>query len=332
MLYVTAGSSQDAFFSQNEGPNLLLSPAHTHTPFTQEQPSAIHLSLRYRDQWSKIAHTAYSTAAAMLDMRIYSSSVDSWNIGLIMMNDKTASNQLNTNNVQLTTAYTRKLSGGHRRQSQVITLGGAIGFMSTNINNTDLWFGRQYDTNLFAINNNLESGEDSNFETQNTFTIDLGGRWIYINKSNQYGLIGALHHINRPSMGATEGSDIGARLTLQGIIKMALNSKVHQKATLTYVGQLSSFQIQPYYALHFKWQDHGGSTGSDDIEAHIGLGLRIANSIDAMILDAMIPTIGLSAERWQAAFSYDINTSDLNFYTNRTGAFELSLGYNMGSK
>jgi len=283
------------------------------------------VSLTYRDQWNKISIGAYSTALLESDFSFYSSSIDNWSAGIILYNDVSNNGIYKINNATFTTSYTRKIQDG-RINKTALSLGGGIGYSRTNINTSQLWFGRQYDQSIFAVNSEISNGEPSLVEDRNYMSIDFGFRLL--NEFNSFSTEIALSatHLNNPSIGDFDTPEtIGTRVTGIGNIGYKARRNLTHNLFVKAITQNKSFQITPAYVLDFDFNDY------DDKSLKLGIGARMVNTIDGIGAESAILTFKIESRQWTGGIAYDINISDLNFHTRGGGAFELSLGYLISS-
>ncbi len=241
---------------------------------------------------------------------------------MVLLNDRSINALLKTNSFLLSTAYTRKFSS-NRSQSNIITVGTSVGYHSTNINLNDLWFGRQYDLSTFEVSDNMSNGETTFLDNRRYASINIGARWIAnLDSKNKVTLSVAVHQLNKPTIGFNEeNTSISSRIYTSASYKGILTRFLSQELGLSYTQQLNSFQLNPFYQLHYALPD------SDDVSLIVSMSGRIANSINGVLLDAIIPAIGIQSTTWQARISYDINVSNLRMTTPNAGALELTLGY-----
>ena len=312
---------QDPYFS-GLGTSLYNNPAASLINLDGDEETKGSLSTTYRDQWSKVSNNAYKTTNLEGNLRIYESTLDCWNIGMVLLNDRSINALLKTNTILLTTAYTRKFASS-RSRSNIITVGSSVGYHSSNINLNDLWFGRQYDLSIFEVSENMSNGETTILDNRSYFSLNVGGRWIAnLDSKNKVSLSVAVHQLNRPTIGFNEeNNSLSSRVVAIGSYRSTLTRFLSQELGLSYTHQLNSYQLNPYYQVIYALPDN------DDISLLLSLSGRIANSINGVLLDAVIPAIGIESNTWQARISYDVNVSSLRMTTPNAGALELTLGY-----
>ncbi|NNF20753.1 MAG: hypothetical protein HKN67_02340, partial [Saprospiraceae bacterium] len=206
ILWSNSAFGQDAFSSHLDKSDLFINPANTNIPLINNVKAKAFLS--YRDQWNALSPDAsYRTAFAEGDFNMYKSAVDAWNLSFIFMNDRADKGNLQQNMIQFSTAYTRRLSGDkiNLRKSLFMSAGIAIAINQVGTNFENLWFGRQFDTNLLAVDLTIPSGENFIYDNISFVNLNLGMRWIYIDQNfNQFSTGISLNNINSPNISLRE--------------------------------------------------------------------------------------------------------------------------------
>lgn len=277
--------------------------------------------MRYRDQWNNISSPAFRTISLEGEYKIYGSSLDSWHIGMIALSDRSNAGLLQQNAINLQTAYTRKLLA-RRRTYQALTLGADIGTNSTNSNTDKLWFSRQYDQTKFEIDPNLSNGETSLLDNTRHYSLDLGAKWQYHTKETDITAGLAVHHLNSPRVGQiTNSYSLSQRYLLFLMFEKKVKRYLRHKLGISILTQNPSQQIIPSYGIILDFKE------ADNVAMYATLSTRISKNISGYLNDAVLISIGIKSQTWHGGFSYELNTSGLNFVTRGNGAMELSLGY-----
>lgn len=329
IIFGNTSFAQDPIFSQILKNNTYLNPANSFNALADN--SKLKFDFQYRDQWDNVeVGDNYSTSKVNADYNFYKSQVDSWNAGLLFVSDRSNSGYLKQTSFQLFTAYSRKLGGAGRGHaySSMLTFGASLGFGQTNIDLSNLWFGRQYDLATLSVDNSINSGEPTNVDNTSFLDINLGGRFVKYTGEDTYlsgGL--SLSHVNEPQLHQSNTNlTLAPRLTAQFDAQLPLGKSLFHKPGITFVQQDWALQIVPSYLLSFDL-DHP----EEDFTLISGISSRIVNGLDATIMDAFIIHLGISSSKWHLYFSFDINTSTLRPATNGVGALELGMGYNIVS-
>src|SRR5580658_8099169 len=106
LFFVLPANAQDPGFSQFFASPLTLNPA-----LTGKFNGTLRVAGNYRNQWPAI-NNAFITSTISLDAPILTNKLpdnDTWGIGFLAMNDKTASGILNANYFSFSTAYHKAL-------------------------------------------------------------------------------------------------------------------------------------------------------------------------------------------------------------------------------
>ena len=316
---------QDVIFSNLNENDTYLNPANSFNGLTTNKKGSI--DLQFRDQWSSITNNnTYATIKLQTDYNVYKSKVDNWNIGAILLSDRSNFGLLKQTTVRLLGSYTRRLSGESFRNSNshYLTGGFSYGLAQTSLDIGALWFGRQYDTNLLTINTALSNGELLNSDPVSYQDINLGLRWTYyLDDKNIYSAALALDHINSPLISNNDPSiNLTSRITAQFNASLGIDETLAHKPSLSIIVQNPFFQIVPGYQLVI-----GLDNLESDFAIALGLHTRLTNSINGILIDAAIFNLGLSGRTWNMNFSFDLATSEIRNFNSGTGAIELSLGY-----
>lgn len=306
-----------------------MNPAYSFNPFLEN--TLISANLKFRDQWNSVsAGDTYSTAKVNVDYNVYNSSVDGFNLGVLFLSDRSNTGYLKNTSFQVLGSYTRKLTEGRGiNNSQIITVGSSFSFAQTTTDLEQFWFSRHYNLNKLEIDKTLNSGEDFRINNYTYNDLNLGAKWMMIYDEKRYLMIGlSSSHTNQPSVESTNSTfQIPRRIVFQAEASLELSEKFNHIPGLLYVKQSPSWQLVPSY--HFSADIYN----EDNPFALVtGISSRIVNSIDGVLMDAILLDIGLTSSTWSFRFNFDINISPIRVYTNGNGAIELSLGYKIPSK
>ncbi|MDA8693079.1 type IX secretion system membrane protein PorP/SprF [Saprospiraceae bacterium] len=333
LVFVTiaiAGNAygQEPIFSISNQSDTYLNPANTFNAFTTD--TYLKLNVQFRDQWNSISSgDNYATSKLQAEYNVYESQNDAWNIGVIFLSDQSSARSLGFTSFQFLGAYTRKLSEGRKnRNLQMISLGGSFGINQLSSDVGDLFFGRQFNLNTFSIDRDLMSGEEFRNEAFNYNSINLGARWTYIIDEDVHYSAGlSVSNVNSPSV-SSQNSDfsIDPRIILQAEGSLALSDGFQHRPSLIFVSQSNFWQFVPAYGVTLDI-----NSDEDDFSLLGGVGLRMVNSIESIMADAVLFNVGLRSSKWSFSFNFDMNVSSLRTFTSSNGAIELTLGYNLMS-
>jgi hypothetical protein len=318
--------AQEPIFSISNQSDTYLNPANTFSALTSD--SYLKLNVQFRDQWNSISSgDSYATSKLQAEFNLYKSNYDAWNVGVIFLSDQSSARSLGYTSFQFLGSYTRKLSEGRKNKNlQMITLGGLFGFNQLSSNVGDLWFGRQFNLNTFSIDRSLMSGEELRNEAYNYSNINLGARWTYIIDEDVHYSAGlSISNLNSPNVSSLNNDfSIDPRIVLQAEGSLYLSEGVQHAPSLIFVSQSGFWQFVPVYGVALDINND-----EDDFSLTGGVGLRMVNSIESIMADAVLFNIGLRSVKWSFSFNFDMNISSLNTFTNSNGAIELTLGYSL---
>lgn len=315
-------------FSVALGDDTYLNPANTFNAITSD--AYLKFNVQFRDQWNSVSvGDSYATSKLQAEYNVYESQYDAWNVGLIFLSDQSSARSLGYTTFQFLGSYTRKLSGDRKNNdSHMVSFGGSFGFNQLKSSVGNLWFGRQFNLNTFAIDNSLMSGEEFRIDSYNYNSLNIGARWTYrIEKDLYYTAALSISNINSPSVSALDDAhSINPRLVFQGEASLYLSPGFEHMPALTFVSQSGFWQLVPAYRVAIDI-----NSDEDSFSLLAGVGMRAVNSIESVIADAILINLGLRSPNWSFSFNFDMNVSSLRTFTNSNGAIELALGYNLTS-
>ncbi len=313
-------SAQKVQFSQTDNLSLFDNPSYS--AYFQDDKNPNHqLSIRYRDQFRQFASPAYRTLMLEGNFPLYYSSLDSWNMGLVLQNDNSNNGLFKQNLIGLQLGYARKFSSSRSSYTKVST-GLLFSYESSNFNTLDLWFGKQYDTESLDLDPTLSSGEPLLRSQVNYFNFNLGLAIDHHFSAKNYLKAGlALHHINQPDIGNISSETLGIRTQAFAEFMIGTSRSLYQGLIVGGVIEGPYLQIQPGYKLLYD------VSGRGDTKLRTSLATRFSKTTAGLSLNAIVLAFGLESTQWYGLLSYDVSTSSLNESTPSNGAIELSLGY-----
>jgi len=325
-LFASGLSSQDAMFSILSLDDTYLNPANTFNPFYNN--STLKFDLQFRDQWNSVSNgDTYATAKVHGEYNLYLSQYDAWNVGLFWLSDRSSGKGHKNSNLQLLASYTRKLSETRgNKYSHFITMGAGMSFAQTNADLENIWFGRQFNLNSNFIDRTLTSGEEFRIDNHSYSSIDGGLRWMYLLENDNYYMAGlSIAHLNNPSIESTNANfSISPRLLFQAEAHLDLSEGFNHIPGLVLINHGPFWQISPSYGLSIDIYNDDNS-----LSLISGVSARLINSVNGIMMDAIIFNLGLQSNTWSFNFNFDLNSSALKTYTNNNGAIELALSYSI---
>ena len=291
---------QDIHFSQYFNSPLNVNPAQTGN-FEGDWRAVVN----YRDQWSAL-NLPYRTTMASFDQQL-SLNHEHLSVGGYLVNDRSGNPVLKTNKVFISGAYYKTISNHY------LSVGLQIGYVLKRIDQYTLnedWSQVDGAFKAKSYPDDMLSYLDMNF----------GVNWKH--RINRFDLEAgfALFHINHPkeSFFGDRSSRSPMRSILDVSAKTDLASGLYVKpgVMLYSLRGARDFMLGSQAGIAIQ----GNRFNVKDI--HGGLYFRATNPADALI--AML---GVQVHKFAINFSYDVNVSSLNKYTNSRGAFELSIVY-----
>ena len=316
LVFTVPANAQDPGFSQFFASPLTLNPA-----LTGKFNGVFRVAGNYRNQWPAI-NNAFITSTISLDAPILVNKLptnDTWGIGFLAMNDKTASGILTSNYFSFSTAYHKALDvdGYH-------SIG--VGFQGTyanqNLDGTRLTFedGLQLDGTFLR---SPTEAINSEFVSVHYFDADLGVLYNASTDGNNNFYLGAsAYHLNRPkaSFLGVDTINIPIRETLHG----GGFFPIAGTASTIYVSGLISNQAGArQYVLGGAWSATATTDETSPVNFYAGVWARFTNNTT----DALIPYVGLDYNDFSLGVTYDVNISPLASASQSRGGIEISLIY-----
>jgi type IX secretion system PorP/SprF family membrane protein len=313
--------AQDAHFSQFDKAPMALNPGLAGLHYRTQ------VAATYRSQWTSI-NAPFSTIAASFDQRLTGKKQKNsfFGLGVSGISDNIGS--------RLVSSLDLKLAGsGHVKLNKRSTLGLGIqfGMIQKTVNSGGLQWGSQYDGNSF--NSALLNAEGATYNDVKSFDIATGLVYSF-NQSDFLKIIGSdvtqfttglsVAHLNRPR-NSFNGSD--ERLPMK--FSAFGNALISLPRSSLSVGPAFLFQRQGKFSelllgtrLRYMLHDASKFTRFKSVSA-ASIGVYFRNK------DALIATLQYELVNCSIGFSYDINISSLNPYSNLRGGFEISLLYGL---
>ena len=316
LLSTTSTRAQDPGFSQFFASPLTLNPA-----LTGKFNGVVRVAGNYRNQWPAIDN-AFITSTISIDAPILTHKLpenDTWGIGFLAMNDKTASGILNSNYFSFSTAYHKALDvdGYH-------SIG--IGFQGTYANQTLDGTRLTFEDGLQLDGTFLRSPTEainSEFVSVHYFDANLGVLYNATTNGNNNFYVGAsAYHLNRPkaSFLGVDTISVPTRVTLHG----GGFFPVQGTASTIYVSGLVSDQAGArQYVVGGAWAVSASTDETNPVNFYAGAWARFTNNTTV----ALIPYVGLDYNDFSLGVTYDVNISPLQSASQSRGGIEISLIY-----
>jgi len=313
--YSTHSTAQDIHFTQFYHSPLTLSPA-----MTGHIEGKYRINLTYRTQWTNISGSIYQTPSASFDINLGKVTArNSWGIGGMVFNDKTAGGLTNLT-MLLGAAYHLNID---QREKHYLSGGIQFGLIQKRIDFSQLTFGSQFNPDYTNPSNSEDNYFDPSFPREDfdktsvsSPDLRLGLIWSsYINDA-VIKIGGAYMHVLNGDEGLYSfESPLPPRLVVHGDAKIPFG-RTFIRPNLLYMTQAGASQINV--------GTHVGYMIGDTFQAYIGGGIRLD--------DALLFMLGLDYNGFQLGLGYDLNNSLLNVVSNSVGAYELTLTYSGASR
>ena len=320
LLTVEEDYAQDALFSQ-----FYNSPVYNNPAFTGVHKGRVRIAANYRDQWSTLTNTTFTTTNVNADLRAKVGRGDFFTYGINLLQDQTGTANMRLHSAGINLGYMKQLGGSRsRKQSQFLTGGFSLNFGQMSVNPNGLWFSNQYDTNTNSVDNSIASNEQ--IEASSALFPDFSAGILYyvVNGDNSFFVGGAAHHLNRPNISLFTNSD-ERRLSRYSA---QLGGEVAVSNTISllpgFILNLQGESMQMSTGMNFRYSNRDWR----EVAIRMGSYVTFANNLESGIYMPMVNTAFiLEMETVYFGVSYDISMGQLSVPTDSRGAFELSVGY-----
>lgn len=300
--------AQDFHLSQYHAAPHYFTPALTGIYMNEKADYAVYSD--YRTQWRSFGIKPFSTFYMGYDMPFK----DQFGLGGYLISNRNGRGGMNSIQVMPSGAYriTKDKNGEHQ-----LTVGAQIGIIYNTFDPPQYTFESQYNPEGSTVfDETMYSGEY--FNKTNILKLDAAmGAFYQYKKSDwkahpYFGY--SVFHLTRPNQSLT--GIVKDKLPMRWVYELGADYKVNEKV-----------KLKPSILFMQQAKAHNliiGATGSyriKETQYDIQYGLNYRTS-DAFIIQA-----GMKYSQYMVMFSYDINTSSLNDYTNGKGAFEISLRF-----
>ncbi len=296
VIRVNVATSQDLHLSQYYSNPVYYNPASTGMI-----KDYFRVSAQSRSQWGNISGK-YLTSLLSFDMPYN----DRIGFGAYLVSDD-AARALNIFKFVLSAAYQITTPN----DKHFLSGGVQVGFMSMQLNYNELTFDNQWVVDNF--DSDVPSGELTENRTVYAPEVNLGIYYKFLNNNKMFQPYASftIYHATMPKIDFIGDKDKRWPMRFQTII----GSDILVNDQLTIIpGMLAMYQEN---ILEMVPGFRGKYTFNTDIDLYLGGYYRLN--------DAIIMLIGTKYKNFRILLSYDYNISDLSYYTNGKGAFELSV-------
>ncbi len=318
-LFVLSGQglrAQNFEFSQFFASRLYLNPTFA--------AAEEHLSISgvHRSQWTSISEAYTSTQVSLIHpLTSRTKKMENWGgIGLSLVNDNAANGLVKNTGANASFAYNLPLKS---KNEKYVSFGMMLGFIQKQANIGAGW-GNQYRPGS-GLDPSLATGEEDLMATRIMPDVGVGvsynaqfGKKKRRRKNLSLGLSG--YQLNSPNESLVEGQtqNLPPVIKTFGRIDIPSHLGIYISPNYIVVYQAGLIQINPGVSAKFP-----ASFDSKSKLANVDIIAGIWHRLE----DSFIFATGLNTDKFTFAFSYDLNTSSLNNYTNGRGAVEISFAY-----
>ena len=297
--------AQDFHLSQYDATPHYFNPALTGIYFGETTNYRIYSD--YRTQWRSLGVKPFATYYLAYDMPY-----KQYGLGGYLIHNRNGKGGLNTINFMPSAAYkiTNEVSGPHN-----LSVGAQLGILYKSFDPNHFTYDNQFSPDApGGFDQNISSGET--FGKTSLLKIDANMGVFYKYKKEEWkaqpwaGF--SVYHITKPNQSLT--GNIKDKMPMRWVTEAGADYKINEEIRVTpmilYMNQGKAHELN-IGAIGFY---HLKETKYD-----------ILGGLNYRVKDALILQVGMKYEQHIITFSYDINTSYLNDYTNGRGAFEFSI-------
>jgi len=307
-LVSLCSQAQDLHFSQFFNSPLTTNPANT--GFIPDADYRI--GANYRNQYSTIMTVPYKTMSIFGDAQVFRDRIDNGWMGLggVILRDVAGSGKLTSTKVYASAAYHQMIG-----LNSLLTAGFNAGYVSKQINVTDLKFPDQFDGKFF--DNQLPTDVILDRTSTGYFDMQVGMNYAYFPTDDLYVNGGfSIQHINRAKESFfTNTSGYDDRISPRYIGFLNASFKVNDLVIVNpmayYTRQAEASEIVGGAGLQYNL------SGNGETQLLGGLFFRPG--------DAAIAMVGFAWKNVRLTFSYDATTSGLKNYNGARGAYEFAI-------
>ena len=317
-------SGQDPFFSSQENAASFFSPSLTGN-FEEDWKAA----LTYRTQWFGFENSpGFNTLKASFEYKLPSVTENAWTIGMNLVSDEILNSKYRLFLLQASAAYKLQLGSlsSNKERRNFLTLGSQIGLAQSSFGWNHLWFGRQYDLNIFSVNLEADSGEPNSGQMRSNSDyypdINLGvSLEFWTDRKLKIRTDLAAKHLNAPSQNFRLVSSSTLDPTFSAMLRVSYyhskNLVVESDLVSTLQGPFEQYLLRSGIRLR---NEYDGSFG-------FNLAGRLNNTINGSQFDAIIFGLSVGVERFEFGVSYDFYVSGISQSDRSLSAFELNVAY-----
>lgn len=319
-VFTFIAGAQDPMFNQ-----FYNAPLHTNPALTGAYSGKWRAGINYRSAWSLPTDgNPYNSLGASFDVRFKAFSRDFFSLGFNLMHDVAGQNDFTIDRLHLSGSYMKQLAGLYDDFDSYLVLGFQAGAGKHQLGNNNYWF---YNDFNFATAAPPGAGTSSGPVASATdLYIDgnIGLLWFAVFEENKSVYLGGSYfHANEPDISFLGSSDIvlDARLLGHAGAELPLSKSMSILPNIMYTQQ-SSF-TQALFGMNLRYN----SRYFRELALRAGAWVRMANSIDGLSSESVIPAVMLEYQNWLFGLSYEINATEITSINQGRGGLELSVYY-----
>ena len=261
----------------------------------------------YRSQWKSLGVKPFSTYYLAYDMPY-----KQYGLGGYLIHNRNGGGGLNTINFMPSVAYkiTDEINSPHN-----LSVGAQLGILYRSFDPNHFTYGTQFDPDApGGFDQSILSGEPFGKTSILKIDANMGVFYKYKKvewKAQPWGGF-AVYHMTRPNQSLTGFSK--DKMPMRWVYEAGADYKITDEISAT-----------PMLLYMFQAKAHELNIGAIGFYHIKETKYDVLGGINYRWKDALILQLGMKYDQHIFTFSYDINTSHLNDYTNGRGAFEFSV-------
>ena len=314
-----AGSAiaQDPVFSQYTA-----NPVYNNPGLAGLFEGEVRLSTSYREQWrSVLGSQAFRTFGAAAEVRHGVGGRDFLVGTFNAYRDESGAARYTQSGAGVGIGMQKYLSGGRGRNADYLGFGARVGFGQNAIDDSDLWFTSNLDTNTLIIG---REGFQRPIPGKAYFDLSAGLNYAVVRRHFSFTAGIAGHHLNWPNHSLLFQVDRRLKPRISGLLAAEILLRDHLRimpSTLVEV-QGTSTRVSAGAGLRYSTGQRG------DRGFRFGTYLRVANQATTGAgLEAIVVATQVELNRVTVGLSYDINTGAIGRTVDARGAYEVSMSW-----
>ncbi|MFB6307274.1 MAG: PorP/SprF family type IX secretion system membrane protein, partial [Flavobacteriales bacterium] len=296
---ISESLGQNFHLTQFKSAPMYFNPAltGTFTGINQPEDANYRVATDMRSQWKSLGLDPYNTGYIA-----YERQLDRYGVGGYILDNSSGSDSFNLLQFHLSGNYNIT----ERGSDHLLTAGIQLGVFHKTINPENFRFESQYSPSAGGFDMSLPNKENISKSSKTNFDANVGVYYQYNESRNRFRPFGgvSVFHLNKPDE-AIYASNKNTSMRWVGMLgsEITINDKIEIQPSILYMNQAKAQEryvvLDGIYALSDKYSILGG------------FGYRLE--------DAATVQLGLKRNNNLIRFSYDINTSYLDRYTNGAG-------------